>query len=694
LEKSLDNALLTRIADNIRILSCSMPEKAKSGHPGGPMGGADFMALLYTEFLRFDPSDMAWPQRDRFFLDAGHLSSMLYSTLSLFGKYSMEELSNFRQWESPTPGHPERDVPRGVENTSGPLGQGHVMALGAAIAERFLEARFGHWLEHKTVAYISDGGVEEEVSQGVGRLAGHLGLSQLIMFYDSNDVQLSHMVRDTMNEDTAKKYEALGWRVETVNGHDFEEMRGALRRAWAETEKPTFILGKTIMGRGVVRADGSPFEGSPKLHGNPLSKSEASFEKTVEMLGGDPKNPFQIFPDVKAALEKVMAGKKTLVAEAKKEEATWAGLNPESAQKLQGWFKGELPKLDWSQIEQKPGEATRAASKNVLQYLAGKLENLIVMSADLADSDYTEGFLKQTKIFRKHDFSGAFLQVGVSELTMAGVMTGIALHGGLIPAGGTFFAFSDFQKPAMRLAAIMGAHVIYIWTHDAFRVGEDGPTHEPIEQEAQLRLLERLKNLEGHRSFLALRPGDGAETTVAWKLALGAHGPVGLVLTRQPVNDLPAKAGSNRFADASAGVPKGAYVVQDCEGKPDVILLANGSEVSLLIEGAAKLKEKGIKARVVSAISEGLFGEQPETYRESVTPFGAPILGWTAGEPSTLRNLVGSLGKVYGMTRFGASAPFKVLDVKFGYTAENVVVQVENYLTEYKENLKRLKALS
>ncbi len=692
MNKPLDNAVLARIADNIRVLSCSMPEQAKSGHPGGPMGGADFMALLYTEFLNFDPSDMSWPQRDRFFLDPGHLSSMLYSTLSLFNCYTMDELAAFRQWESPTPGHPERDVPRGVENTSGPLGQGHVMGLGAAIAERFLEARFGHWLEHKTVAYISDGGVEEEVSQGVGRIAGHLGLSNLIMFYDSNDVQLSHMTCDTMSEDTAMKYEAWGWRVETVNGHDFEQMRAALKRAWAETEKPTFIVGKTIMGRGAVKADGSPYEGSPKLHGNPLSKSEANFDKTVEMLGGDPKKPFQLFSDVKAALEKVMADKKARAAESKKEEAKWAAINPDSAKKLQSWFKGELPKLDWSSIEQKPNEATRAASKNVLHYLAGKVENLIVMSADLADSDYTEGFLKQTKIFRKGDFSGAFLQAGVAELTMAGIMNGMALHGGVIPAGGTFFAFSDFQKPAMRLASIMGAKVIYIWTHDAFRVGEDGPTHEPIEQEAQLRLLERLKNLEGHRSFLALRPGDGAETTVGWKTALEAYGPSCLVLTRQPVTDLPTSSG-NRFADASAGVPKGAYVVQDSDGKPDLILLANGSEVSLLVEGAAKLKEKGLKVRVVSAISEGLFSEQSDSYRESVTPFGIPVLGWTAGEPSTLRNLVGPLGKVYGMTRFGASAPFKVLDVKFGYTAENVVVVAEAYLAEYKANLKKLAAL-
>jgi transketolase len=689
----MDNATLKRIADNIRVLSVAMPERAKSGHPGGPMGGADFMAVLYTEFLGYDPDDLTWRHRDRFFQDAGHLSAMMYSTLSLVGAYSMEDCAAFRQWGSITPGHPEHDPKRGIENTSGPLGQGHAMGCGAAIAERFLSARFGAWQDHKTVAYISDGGVEEEASQGVGRLAGHLGLSNFIMFYDSNKVQLSHMVADAMSEDTCKKYEAWGWRTETVDGSDYDQLRGALQRAWAEKEKPTFILGRTVMGKGAVKADGTPFEGSPKLHGNPISKSEANYEKTIEHLGGDPKNPFALFPDVKDAMSKVLAGKRDAAKARRAAEADWAKSNAPLAAKLDLFYSGKLPPLDWSKIEQKPGEATRAASKNVLHFLSGKVENLIVMSADLSDSDYTEGFLKTTKIFRRGDFSGAFLQIGVAELTMAGVMTGMALHGGVIPAGGTFFCFSDFQKPAIRLAALQSAHVIYIWTHDAFRVGEDGPTHQPIEQEAQLRLLERIKNLEGHRSFLALRPGDAHETTAAWKLALEAHGPAGLVLTRQPVADLPPTSPVGRFSDALKGAPMGAYPVVQVEGRPDLILVANGSEVSLLVEGAAKLKGRGLKVRVVSAPSEGLYSEQADAYRESVLPFGVPTLGWTAGEPSTLRNLVGPLGKVYGMTRFGASAPFKVLDEKFGYTADNVVQVAEAYLADYKASLAKLKAL-
>ncbi len=689
----MDNQTLKRIADNIRVLSVAMPEKAKSGHPGGPMGGADFMALLYTEFLGYDPDDLAWRHRDRFFQDAGHLSAMMYGTLSLLNAYSMEDLAAFRQWGSITPGHPELDPKRGLENTSGPLGQGHVMACGAAIAERFLSARFGSWQDHKIVAYISDGGVEEEASQGVGRIAGHLGLSNFILFYDANKVQLSHMVADTMSEDTCKKYEAWGWRTETVDGCDYDQMRAALKRAWAEKDKPTFILGHTVMGKGAVKADGTPYEGSPKLHGNPLSKSEASYERTVQTLGGDPKSPFAIFPDVKEAMGKVLAEKRAAAKAKRAAESVWAASNAAPAAKLDLFYSGKLPPLDWSKIEQKSGEATRAASKNVLHYLAGKVENLVVMSADLSDSDYTEGFLKMTKIFRKGDFSGAFLQAGVAELTMAGIMTGMALHGGIIPVGGTFFCFSDFQKPAIRLACLQGAHVIYLWTHDAFRVGEDGPTHQPIEQEAQLRLLERLKNLEGHRSFLALRPGDAHETTAAWKLALEAHGPAALVLTRQPVADLPATSAAGRFADANQGAAQGAYAVLNCDGKPDLILLANGSEASLMVEGAAKLKAQGLKVRVVSAPSEGLFGEQPEAARENLLPFGVPVLGWTAGEPSTLRNLVGPLGKVYGMTRFGASAPFKVLDEKFGYTADNVVKVAQAYLTEHRGMVAKIKAL-
>lgn len=691
---STPNYVLTKAADNIRILSAAMVEKAKSGHPGGAMGGADFVSVLYSEFLNFDPTDPSWHCRDRFFLDPGHMSAMLYSILSLTGKYTMAELANFRQWESPTPGHPEVDVKRGVENTSGPLGQGHAMGVGAAIAERFLVARFGEWMAHKTYLYISDGGVQEEISQGVGRLAGHLGLNNVVMFYDSNSIQLSTVCAEVTDEDTAKKYEAWGWRVMTVAGSNIDQLRDALSQAATETQKPTLIIGKTTMGKGARTENGALFEGQVSTHGQPLSKAGASFDETVACLGGDPANPFVIFPEVKAHLEAVLA-RKTADAKARKaEERTWAAANPDKAAKLASFLAGTIPEIDFAAIEQKPGIATRAASGAVLAQFAQKVENMIVSSADLCNSDETQHFLKKTTAFKKGDFSGAFLQSGVAELTMACIMNGMALHGGVIPVCGTFFVFSDYMKPAARLAALMALPVKYVWTHDAFRVGEDGPTHQPIEHEAQIRLLEKQKNLEGHRSMLVLRPADAAETSVAWKMALeNKHGPTALLLSRQNIVDVPAKAGSTRYKDA-CGAVKGAYVAVDCGNAPDLVLVGNGSEVSTLVAAAAVLSStKTLKVRVVSAISEGLFREQPAEYQKSVLPFGVPTFGLTAGLPVALAGLVGPLGKVFGMERFGASAPANVLDQKFGFTPENVVAQVEAYLKEYAVLVKACAAL-
>jgi len=686
----MDNAILKRIADNIRVLSAAMPEQAKSGHPGGAMGGADFMAILFTEFMQFDPADKGWFLRDRFFLDPGHMSPMLYATLSLFDSFSMDALSNFRQWESPTPGHPEKDFPLGIENTSGPLGQGHAMGAGAAIAERFLQARFGDSVAHKTYAYISDGGIQEEISQGVGRIAGFLGLSQFVMFYDSNDIQLSSKTEDVSIEDTKAKYESWGWRVEVAEGSDFDQLRSALSAAHGETDKPTLIIGKTIMGKGAVTDDGSSYEREVSTHGMPLSKAGASFDKTISGLGGNPEAPFKIFEDVKSALDDVKTALAKSSADRKADFAQWEYDNAGLAGKLKDFISLKLPDLDFSSIEQKADSPTRAASKAVLAYLADNVENIIVSSADLSNSDNTDGFLKKTTILRKGDFSGAFLQAGVCELTMAALMNGVALHGGVRGACGTFFVFSDYQKPVYRLSALMELPVIYIWTHDAFRVGEDGPTHQPVEQEAQVRLLEKMKNLEGHRSFLALRPGDSNETTVAWQMALeNTSTPTCLILTRQNVTNLPGST-----YDQSLQAKKGAYVVVKPEGKPDLVLVANGSEVSLLVEAAVELKEKGTSVQVVSAISEGLFREQDSAYQEEVLPFGVATLGWTAGLATNLEGLVGPLGQVYGMTRFGASAPFPVLDEKFGYTAQTVVARVDTYMVEYKSLVKKIAALA
>lgn len=686
----MNQKIIDKAADNIRILTVAMVEKSKSGHPGGAMGGADFINVLYSEFLNYDPTDLSWPNRDRFFLDPGHMSPMLYSALALAGIFSVDELKSFRQWGSSTSGHPERDVKRGIENTSGPLGQGHAMALGAAIAERFLAARFGEWLSHKTYAYISDGGIQEEISQGVGRLAGHLGLHNFIMFYDSNNIQLSSTTSDVTSEDTALKYQAWGWNVITIDGNDQNQIRDALKRANQEKMRPTLIIGNTIMAKGARNEAGESFEAKISTHGMPLSEAGASATKTIQNLGGDPENPFVIFNDVADYYDSIRECKIKNASQKKLLQLQWQKDNPELARKLEQFFSEEATNIDWASIEQKANSATRNASGTVLGVFAKAIENMIVSSADLSNSDKTDGFLKNSKILKRNDFSGAFLQAGVAELTMATVMNGVAAHGGVKAVCATFFTFSDYMKPAIRLSALMQLPVKYVFTHDSFRVGEDGPTHQPVEQEAQIRLLEKMANLEGKRSVLVLRPADAVETTVCWKMLMEADVPGVLILSRQNINNLPAKAGSTRYKDAMESY-RGGYVVQDCQGLPDIILLANGSEVATLIESSKIIEaEKGLKVRVVSVPSEGLFNEQTSQYKESVIPFGVPVFGLTAGLPDSLLKLVGPLGKVFGLERFGASAPYKVLDEKFGFTAEKVALQIDHYLKEYNNMLSRI----
>jgi len=672
----MDKNISKRAADNIRILSAAMVEKAKSGHPGGAMGGADFMHVLFSEYLNYDPTDRTWFNRDRFFLDPGHMSPMLYSGLALTGTYSMEELANFRQWGSPTPGHPEVDFERGVENTSGPLGQGHAMALGAAIAERFLAARFGDWMSHNIYTFISDGGIQEEISQGAGRLAGHLGMSNLVMFYDSNDIQLSTVTDDVTIEDTAKKYEAWGWATMTIDGNDHDQIRKALDAAQAETEKPFLIIGKTIMGKGAVKGDGDSFEKQVSTHGQPLSAAGASFDDTMKNLGADIANPFQALEGVKELYAEANAKKAAYVAEKKAEQAEWAKANPKLAAKLAQFISGET-NVDYAAIEQKANSATRAASATALGVFAEQVENMIVMSADLANSDKTDGFLKKTTVFKKGDFSGAFLQIGVAELTMGAIANGMALHGGVIAACGTFFVFSDYMKPAARMAALMQLPVKYIWTHDAFRVGEDGPTHQPIEQEAQIRLMEKLQNHHGQNSMLVVRPADVNEGTVAWKMAMeNTTTPTALILSRQNIPNLPGSS-----YEMALQAEKGAYIVEKDADTPDVVLLASGSEVATLVDGAKLLREqKGLKVNVVSVISEGLFRTQDVAYQNAILPVATPRFGMTAGLTVTLEGLVGANGKVWGLNHFGYSAPYTVLDKEFGFTGENVFNQVVEML--------------
>ena len=668
-----DIKTMNRAADNIRILAASMVEKAKSGHPGGAMGGADFINVLFSEFLEYDPRNMKYEGRDRFVLDPGHMAPMLYSQLALTGKYSLEELATLRQWGSPVTGHPELDVVRGIENTSGPLGQGHVFAVGAAIAEKHLAAILGEEvMNHKIYAYISDGGIQEEISQGAGRIAGTLGLDNLIMFYDSNDIQLSTETKVVTSEDTAAKYRAWGWNVYEINGNCVNQIRGALAMAQNRNGKPTLIIGKCIMGKGALKADGTSYERNCKTHGAPLGGD--AYVNTVKALGGDPENPFQIFPEVKKLyadrakeLRKIMDAKYA-------RKAAWAKANPEKAALLKEWFSGKAPKIDWSKVEQKPDDATRSASAAVLNQLAQQVPNMICASADLSNSDKTDGFLKHTTSMVKGDFSGAFFQAGVAELTMACCCIGMALHGGVIPACGTFFVFSDYMKPAVRMAALMEVPVKFIWTHDAFRVGEDGPTHEPVEQEAQIRLMEKLKTHKGKNSMLVLRPADSDETTQAWKLAMeNTTSPTGLIFSRQNIKTLPA---GNDYSQAA----KGAYVVAGSDADYDVILLASGSEVSTLVAGAELLRADGIKCRIVSVPSEGLFRSQSKAYQRSILPANKKKFGMTAGLPVTLEGLVGAGGKVWGLSSFGFSAPYKVLDEKLGFTAENVYNQVKAML--------------
>ena len=666
--------LMNLAADNIRLLAVSMVEKAKSGHPGGAMGGADFINVLFSEFLVFDPDQPAWEGRDRFYLDPGHMSPMLYSALALQGKFTIDELKTFRQWGSVCPGHPERDIMHGIENTSGPLGQGHTYAVGAAIAEKFLEARLGKtMMQHKIYAYISDGGVQEEVSQGAGRIAGLLKLNNLIMFYDANEIQLSTECNVVMNENTRMKYESWGWNVLEINGNDPDEIRAALILANKETERPTLIIGHTIMAKGARKDDGSSYEHNVKTHGAPLGGD--AYTNTVKNLGGDVENPFVVFDDVKELYANRNVELREIVKARHAEEAEWRKQNPELAAKMADWFSGNAPKVDWSQLVQKRDAATRAASAACLGVLSEQVDNMVVSSADLCNSDKTDGFLKHTHNLQADDFTGAFFQAGVSELTMACVCIGMYLHGGVIPACGTFFVFSDYMKPAIRMAALMRVPIKFIWTHDAFRVGEDGPTHEPVEQEAQIRLMEKLKNHKGEDSVRVFRPADVDEATVCWKMAMeNMSTPTALIFSRQNITSLPE---GNDYEQAR----KGAYVVEGSDADFDVILLASGSEVSTLVAGAELLRKDGIKIRIVSVPSEGLFRTQSKEYQESILPAGAKIFGMTAGLPVTLQSLVGANGKVYGMESFGFSAPYKVLDEKLGFNAENVYKEVKNFLS-------------
>lgn len=674
--------MLRRTADNIRSLVVAMVEKAKSGHPGGSMGGADFVATLFANHLVYDPGQPQWIARDRFFLDPGHMSPMLYAILAMTGRYTMDELKQLRQWGSVTPGHPELDVERGIENTSGPLGQGHVMAVGCAIAERMLAARLGETpIRHKTYAYISDGGIQEEISQGAGRLAGMLRLNNLIMFYDANGVQLSTKVEEVTAEDTAAKYRAWGWEVLEINGNEPAEIDAALTIARASQNKPVLIIGHTIMAKGALKAGGGTLEGAVSTHGQPLSKAGADIDATLKALGADPADPFKIAEDVQLEFEK---RRQQLIAISRARhdaELEWSQENPDKAATLKDWIDGNLPAIPWDTIEVKPGSATRNASSKVLELLAKYVKNMVVSSADLCNSDKTDGFLKGTGAIepdtKEIDFAKGFLQSGVSELTMAAVMNGIALHGAMWAACGTFFVFSDYVKPTLRMSALMELPVKYIFSHDSFRVGEDGPTHEPVEHEAQMRLMEMVDNLHGRQSTLVLRPADSAETVACWQVAMeNKQSPTVLLLTRQDVPDL-----KETDTKALEGVRHGAYRLFG-SADADVTLVGNGSDVSLLKAASDILADEGITTQIISVPSEGLFMRQPEEYKQELLPEGGKRFGLTSGLPVSLYPLMRGAGKwdVMGLERFGASAPYKTLEEKFGFTPEVVADRIRSLL--------------
>ncbi len=673
--------LLNRAADNIRMLSISMVEKAKSGHPGGAMGGADFINILFSEYLRYDIEKRDRIARDRFFLDPGHMSPMLYAQLMLCGYFSMEELKAFRQWGSPTPGHPERDLERGIENTSGPLGQGHAFAVGAAISAKIMAQRFGkNIMPQRIYAYISDGGIQEEIAQGAGRIAGHLGLDNLIMFYDANNIQLSTKVEEVTTEDVKAKYIAWGWKVIEINGNHIPSIREALDDALLTQNMPTLIIGRTRMAYKARNEHGEKISNRIATHGQPLSKAGVSLEHTYKQLGFSVDDPFFVDPRVQEMYD---SRRKDLAHYWIEYDATfrkWEHDHVEDAKELTQWLSGKTPHIDWKTITQKPGQATRAASATVLKTLVEKVPNMVVSSADLSNSDKTDGFLQGTKAITRSDFSGRFLQAGVSELSMAALCVGMMLHGGIIAACGTFFVFSDYQKPVIRLAALMKIPVKFIWSHDAFRVGEDGPTHEPVEQEAQIRLLEKLHNHSGERSLLVLRPADVHETTVAWQMLMdNDQTPSALILSRQNIEDLP-NDGLDPYVRALRTM-NGGYIVSDNSvDKPDIVLIATGSEVATLEAAASILRTEGKNIRVVSIPSEGLFMDQPENYREEVLPTGVKRFGLTAGLPVTLQGLVNDPKMIHGLNSFGFSAPYTVLDEKLGFTAETVAQMIRERL--------------
>jgi transketolase len=662
----VDQAKLDQLSINtIRMLAVDAVEQAKSGHPGMPMGTAPMAYVLWTRFLRHNPTNPDWPDRDRFVLSAGHGSMLLYSLLHLTGyDLPLEEIKHFRQWGSRTPGHPEHTLTPGVETTTGPLGQGFANGVGMAIAEAFLAERFnrpGHTLvDHYTYAIVSDGDLMEGVASEAASLAGHLQLGKLIYLYDDNGISIDGSTELAFTEQVGKRFEAYGWHVqEIVDGNDVAALEAAIKAAQAESTRPSLIIVHTHI------AYGSPGkQDTAEAHGAPLGAEEV--KRTKEFFGWPQEPPFYIPAEVLTQFRKAVERGRGWEAEWQARFAAYAQEYPELAAEWQRAMRHDLP-ADWEasvpMFKAEDGAmATRVASGRVLNAIAPKIPNLIGGSADLATSNNT--LLRGAGEFSAQNRAGRNLYFGVREHGMGSILNGIALHGGVIPYGATFLIFSDYMRPAIRLAALSELPVIYVFTHDSIGLGEDGPTHQPIEHLAALRAIPNLT---------VIRPADANETAVAWLVALRQrHGPVALALTRQnlPILD------RTRMA-AADGLEHGAYILIDAEGgNPDVILIATGSEVPLAVEARTQLAQQGVRARVVSMPSWELFEEQPQTYREEVLPASIrKRLAIEAGTPQGWHYYVGEAGDVIGLPRFGASAPGQVAMERLGFTVANVVAR-------------------
>ncbi len=667
--------------NTIRFLAVDAVQKANSGHPGLPMGAAPMAYVLWTRYLKHNPANPEWFDRDRFVLSGGHGSMLLYALLHLTGyaEMTLDQIKNFRQWESITPGHPERLLSAGIETTTGPLGQGFGNGVGMAIAEAHLAARYNRpgfeIVNHHTYGIVSDGDLMEGVASEAASIAGHLKLGKLIYLYDDNRISLAASTNLTFTEDRAKRFEAYGWHVQTVDdGNDLDAMDRALRAARAETERPSIIMVHTIIGYGAPHKQNT-FE----VHGSPLGPDEVKAAK--ENLGWPLDPPFYIPGEALEHFRTALDKGKQAETEWDAKFAAYEKAFPDLAHEFQQAVRGDLPKgwdADLPSFAADPkGIATRAASSQVLNAIAKKIPNLIGGSADLNPSTYTAlkgmgdfqnpsraGGDEQGSSGGGWSYAGRNLHFGVREHAMGAICNGLAVHGGIIPFTATFLVFSDYMRPAIRLAAIMDAHVVFVFTHDSIGLGEDGPTHQPIEHLAALRAIPNL---------VVIRPCDANEAAVAWRVAIGMRDhPIALIFTRQTVPTL------DRTQYASAdGLRRGAYVLADAvNGKPDIILIASGSEVPLLVGAQKKLQEQGIAARIVSMPSWELFDAQPQEYRDSVLPPMLRLrLAVEAGSPQGWHKYVTEHGDVIGLERFGASAPYQVIFEKLGFTVDNVVAR-------------------